>query len=164
MSEAETWDPTKRNVLLTRTIPIDDVDYTYRYYIDDDSVVHIVGRYKVINIHERNEKDEHLDYGAKPVEVISKLTDRKGHNSLHNRAGRDGRESTRNDMGDLRSVRGEGNRDGAGRTENRADADRNAEKGVQGDELTQKRISTPDPSTLLKDVIRNKVGVRVCVT
>ena len=56
MSEAETWYPTKRNVLLTRTIPIDDVDYTYRYYIDDDAEVHIVGRYKIINIHERNSK------------------------------------------------------------------------------------------------------------
>ena len=32
------------------------------------------------------------------------------------------------------------------------------------DKLSQQRISTPDPSTILKDVIRNKVGVRVCVT
>ena len=28
------------------------------------------------------------------------------------------------------------------------------------DKLSQKRISTPDPSTLLKDVIRNKVGAK----
>ena len=28
------------------------------------------------------------------------------------------------------------------------------------DELSQKRISTPDPSTILKDVIRNKVGAK----
>ncbi len=28
------------------------------------------------------------------------------------------------------------------------------------DELSQQRISTPDPSTILKDVIHNKVGVK----
>ena len=152
MSEAETWDRTKRNVLLTRTIYIDDVDYTYRYYIDDDAEVHIVGRYKPTNIHERKNYSDNADR-EKSSEIVKELGHRQGHSRRNLNFSGDGRESTRNDMGDLRSVRGEGDSNGTGRTENRADADRNAEKGVQGDELTQKRISTPDPSTILKDTI-----------
>ena len=51
-SEAMTWDGGKKNQILRRTL---SNGYTYRYYFNDDGVLHITDKWVMKNIHEKEQ-------------------------------------------------------------------------------------------------------------
>ena len=80
-SEALTWDARHRNEIRTRTLAN---GIQYRYYIDDESIVHCIGRKTSQNIHERRK-----EYDLRDREKLDSVT-----------------ESLRYGQGDDRGVRG----------------------------------------------------------
>ena len=108
-SEALTWDAKKRGVLLSRTL---SNEITYRYYIDNAGVVHVVEREPIQNIHEKrntydNEDRSRLDQVAEGLRT-GQRNDSSDIDTVQN-----GRKPTENDRSDNRAVRSNRRSDGA---------------------------------------------------
>lgn len=126
-SEALTWDAKNRNVVKTRTL---SNEISYRYFIDDDGIIHVIGKKLSINIHEWRNK-----YGDRnteqPDRFVEELGYRQRNNSSNSSTLRNGREQRADDQRDNRDVLREGNGNGAGNPNDRTGSNRRYQARVQ---------------------------------
>ena len=120
-SEAMTWDAKHRNTLRTRTL---SNGIHYRYYIDNDGIVHCLDREPSQNIHE--DRRNYDDRGTEQLDRLAESLRAGQRNDGGNRRSLpDGRESADNDRLDHRKVRSEGESDRGGHPKNGPRTDRN---------------------------------------
>lgn len=122
-SEAITWDANHRNEIRSRTL---SNGVHYRYYIDDDGLVHCIGRKQSQNIHE--DRSEYRDRNKEQLDSLTKgLRDGHGDNRGIRGTVRDGRKSADGDRLDHRVLRQARDDKRADDTANGAVSDGNAQ-------------------------------------
>ena len=121
-SEALKWDARKRNVILSKTINY----YEYFYFIDDESIVHVIKKRKAINIHEWRSNYDNSN-GTRLNAIVKELGDRQRASRSNSYLDGNRRKSRRIDSMDLREVQRKGDSDGAGRVQDGIDNRRSIE-------------------------------------
>lgn len=154
-SEALIWDSNHRNELRRRTL---SNGISYSYIIDDDGIVHVIGREKSQNIHERgtfyaNTNREKLDTVVESLR-LGQRNDSSGSDIAENR-----RKPSENDRRDNTTLRSEGDGNGSRYSENGYDADLRTETGIQG-QIYSGRGSQRGVQNKQNNIKRNKSDIK----
>ena len=127
-SEALTWDTRHRNELRWRTL---SNGITYHYVIDNDGIVHCVGREKAQNIHERYDNYDNRNR-EQTDRFIEEFGLEQGGHSVGSSVDGNGREQTTADRHDNPSLPQKGRSDGTGYTQTGPYDNRRPQGRVQG--------------------------------
>ena len=113
-SEVMTWDNRHRNELRRRTL---SNGYTYAYLLDGLGIVHVFGRMELTNIHERRGEYDNAS-GEKPDRFAEEFELRQGDDGRFSDIGKKRREQISTRSRNFETLRGEGDGNRAGYTEN----------------------------------------------
>ena len=126
-SEALTWDAKNKNQIRRRSL---SNGISYRYIIDDDYGVHVIGRALSKNIHEW--RQTYGDQGTeRPDTTVKELRAEYGRYRNGISTTENGREQAENDRSDNSTIRQQGDSDRAGHPENWRYVDRGTEARIQ---------------------------------
>ncbi len=113
-SEVMTWDNQHRNGLRKRTL---SNGYTYVFLLDKTGIVHVFGRTKSTNIHERRGEYDNAS-GEKPDRFAEEFGLRQGNDGRFSDIGKNGQEQVSTWLRNLETLWGEGDGNRTGYTEN----------------------------------------------
>ena len=154
-SEALTWDSRHRNELRLRTL---SNGISYSYIIDDDGIVHVIGRKKSQNIHEWSQNYDNRSSGKLDRFVEGLRLGQRNDSSASSIAG-NGRKPSKDDRRDNTALRSEGDGNVSRYSENGYDADLRTETGIQG-QIYSGRGSQRGVQNKQNNIKRNKSEIK----